>query len=134
MGGFFGAISKRDCVLDIFFGVDYHSHLGNRRGGMAIYDEDKGFQRQIHNIENSPFRTVMNALRIAASHLVTTVLLVALFALAIAATLVLPYGAFAYTPFCVFLAARPIWGVFQKVMAMPEVTVAGADHLENEGE
>ena len=84
--------------------------------------------------ENSPFRTVMNALRIAASHLVTTVLLVALFALAIAATLVLPYGAFVYTPFCVFLAARPIWGVFQKVMAMPEVTVAGADHLENEGE
>jgi len=57
MGGFFGAISKRDCVLDIFFGVDYHSHLGNRRGGMTIYDEEKGFQRQIHNIENSPFRT-----------------------------------------------------------------------------
>ena len=57
MGGFFGAISKRDCVLDIFFGVDYHSHLGTRRGGMAIYDKDTGFQRQIHNIENSPFRT-----------------------------------------------------------------------------
>ena len=58
MGGFFGAISKRDCVLDIFFGVDYHSHLGTRRGGMAIYDAAQGrFQRQIHNIENSPFRT-----------------------------------------------------------------------------
>ena len=57
MGGFFGAISKRDCVLDIFFGVDYHSHLGTRRGGMAIYDKTSGFQRQIHNIENTPFRT-----------------------------------------------------------------------------
>ena len=57
MGGFFGAISKRDCVLDIFFGVDYHSHLGTRRGGMAIYDANTGFQRQIHNIENTPFRT-----------------------------------------------------------------------------
>ena len=57
MGGFFGAISHRDCVLDIFFGTDYHSHLGTRRGGMAIYDEKDGFQRQIHNIENTPFRT-----------------------------------------------------------------------------
>ena len=57
MGGFFGAISRRDCVLDVFFGVDYHSHLGTRRGGMAIYDPDTGFQRQIHNIENTPFRT-----------------------------------------------------------------------------
>ncbi len=57
MGGFFGAVSKRDCVLDIFFGVDYHSHLGTRRGGMIIYDEQDGFQRQIHNIENTPFRT-----------------------------------------------------------------------------
>ncbi len=57
MGGFFGAISKRDCVLDIFFGVDYHSHLGTRRGGMVIYDHGSGFQRQIHNIENTPFRT-----------------------------------------------------------------------------
>ncbi len=57
MGGFFGAISKRDCVLDIFFGVDYHSHLGTRRGGMVIYDAEDGFQRQIHNIENTPFRT-----------------------------------------------------------------------------
>lgn len=57
MGGFFGAISKRDCVLDIFFGVDYHSHLGTRRGGMAVYGGDGTFQRQIHNIENTPFRT-----------------------------------------------------------------------------
>ncbi len=57
MGGFFGAVSKRDCVLDIFFGTDYHSHLGTRRGGMAIYHRTKGFQRQIHNIENTPFRT-----------------------------------------------------------------------------
>jgi len=61
MGGFFGAISKRDCVLDIFFGVDYHSHLGTRRGGMAIYDSATGFQRQIHNIENTPFRTKFEA-------------------------------------------------------------------------
>ena len=58
MGGFFGAISKRDCVLDVFFGVDYHSHLGTKRGGMAIYDAAAdSFQRQIHNIENTPFRT-----------------------------------------------------------------------------
>lgn len=57
MGGFFGTISKRDCVYDVFFGTDYHSHLGTRRGGMIIYDEKKGFQRQIHSIENSPFRT-----------------------------------------------------------------------------
>ena len=57
MGGFFGAVSKRDCVLDIFFGVDYHSHLGTRRGGMLIFDEKEGFQREIHSIENTPFRT-----------------------------------------------------------------------------
>ena len=57
MGGFFGAVSKRDCVLDVFFGVDYHSHLGTRRGGMVVYDSAAGFQRQIHNIENTPFRT-----------------------------------------------------------------------------
>ncbi len=57
MGGFFGAISKRDCVLDIFFGTDYHSHLGTLRGGIAMYDSERGFQRQIHNIENTPFRT-----------------------------------------------------------------------------
>ncbi|MBQ2866281.1 MAG: amidophosphoribosyltransferase [Clostridia bacterium] len=57
MGGFFGAISKRDVVMDIFFGADYHSHLGTRRGGMAVFDKDKGFQRSIHSIENTPFRT-----------------------------------------------------------------------------
>ncbi len=57
MGGFFGATSKRDVVLDVFFGVDYHSHLGTRRGGMAAVNDEKGFQRDIHNIENSPFRT-----------------------------------------------------------------------------
>ena len=57
MGGFFGAVSKHDCVLDIFFGTDYHSHLGTKRGGMAIYDEKDGFQRNIHNIGNTPFRT-----------------------------------------------------------------------------
>jgi amidophosphoribosyltransferase len=57
MGGFFGAVSKQDVTLDIFFGVDYHSHLGTRRGGMILYDEKDGFQRQIHNIENTPFRT-----------------------------------------------------------------------------
>lgn len=57
MGGFFGAVSKRDCVLDIFFGVDYHSHLGTKRAGMAVYDVKDGFQRQIHSIENTPFRT-----------------------------------------------------------------------------
>ena len=57
MGGFFGAISKRDVTLDIFFGVDYHSHLGTRRGGMIIYDNQDGFQRAIHSTENTPFRT-----------------------------------------------------------------------------
>lgn len=56
MGGFFGVASKTDCVLDLFFGIDYHSHLGTRRGGMAVYGES-GFNRAIHNIENSPFRT-----------------------------------------------------------------------------
>ena len=56
MGGFFGVVSKNDCVMDLFFGVDYHSHLGTRRGGMAVYSEE-GFERAIHNIENSPFRT-----------------------------------------------------------------------------
>lgn len=57
MGGFFGAVSKNDTVLDVFFGTDYHSHLGTRRGGMAAYDESIGLQRKIHKIENSPFRT-----------------------------------------------------------------------------
>ncbi len=57
MGGFFGVISRKSCKYDVFFGTDYHSHLGNRRGGMAFYDTEKGFQRQIHSIENTPFRT-----------------------------------------------------------------------------
>ncbi|WP_294778476.1 amidophosphoribosyltransferase [uncultured Eubacterium sp.] len=57
MGGFFGAVSKDDCVFDLFFGVDYHSHLGTRRAGMAVYDKETGFDKAIHNIENAPFRT-----------------------------------------------------------------------------
>ena len=57
MGGFFGAVSMNDTVLDVFFGTDYHSHLGTRRGGMAAYDKSIGLQRKIHKIENSPFRT-----------------------------------------------------------------------------
>lgn len=56
MGGFFGVVSKKDCVFDLFFGVDYHSHLGTKRAGMAVYGED-GFSRAIHNISNAPFRT-----------------------------------------------------------------------------
>ena len=56
MGGLFGVASKGDCLFDLFFGTDYHSHLGTRRGGMAVYGE-KGFDRAIHNIENTPFRT-----------------------------------------------------------------------------
>ncbi|MBO7251716.1 MAG: amidophosphoribosyltransferase [Oscillospiraceae bacterium] len=57
MGGFFGAVSHKNCKYDVFFGTDYHSHLGTKRGGLAFYDEQQGFQRQIHNIENTPFRT-----------------------------------------------------------------------------
>lgn len=56
MGGFFGVVSKEDCMFDLFFGTDYHSHLGTRRAGLVVYG-DKGFDRAIHNIENSPFRT-----------------------------------------------------------------------------
>ena len=57
MGGYFGVASREDCVFDLFFGVDYHSHLGTRRAGLAVYDEKDGFEKAIHNIENSPFRT-----------------------------------------------------------------------------
>ena len=57
MGGFFGAVCAHDAIEDVFFGTDYHSHLGTRRGGMAAYDPKRGLQRDIHNIENSPFRT-----------------------------------------------------------------------------
>lgn len=57
MGGYFGVASKEDCVFDLFFGVDYHAHLGTRRAGLAVYDADNGFDKAIHNIENAPFRT-----------------------------------------------------------------------------
>ena len=57
MGGFFGVVSKNNCMTDIFFGVDYHSHLGTRRAGMATYGEENGFTKSIHNIEGTPFRT-----------------------------------------------------------------------------
>ena len=57
MGGFFGAVSREDCVFDLFYGVDYHSHLGTRRAGMAVYSKENGFDKSIHNIENTPFRT-----------------------------------------------------------------------------
>ena len=57
MSGFFGVVSKSDCVFDLFFGVDFHSHLGTRRAGLAVYSQDAGFDRSIHNIEGAPFRT-----------------------------------------------------------------------------
>ena len=56
MGGFCGVVSEKDCVSDLFFGTDYHSHLGTHRGGMAVLGAD-GFQRSIHNIQNAPFRS-----------------------------------------------------------------------------
>lgn len=57
MSGFFGVASTQSCVLDLFFGTDYHSHLGTRRAGMTVYGKEHGFERAIHNIENTPFRT-----------------------------------------------------------------------------
>ncbi|MGN0805780.1 MAG: amidophosphoribosyltransferase, partial [Candidatus Coproplasma sp.] len=57
MSGFFGVVSKEDCVFDLFFGTDYHSHLGTRRAGMAVYSPETGFEKSIHSIENAPFRT-----------------------------------------------------------------------------
>ena len=57
MGGFFGVVSKEDCVFDLFYGIDYHSHLGTRRAGMAVYGKEEGFDKAIHNIQNTPFRT-----------------------------------------------------------------------------
>ena len=57
MGGFFGAVTHKNCKYDVFFGTDYHSHLGTKRGGLAFYDKAKGFDRQIHSISNTPFRT-----------------------------------------------------------------------------
>ena len=67
MGGFFGAVSENDCVTDVFFGTDYHSHLGTRRGGMTAWCKTHGFQRAIHSIENSPFRTKFES-DVAAMH------------------------------------------------------------------
>ena len=60
MGGFFGAISKENCVTDLFYGTDYNSHLGTKRAGMATYNKESGFRRTIHNIENSYFRSLFN--------------------------------------------------------------------------
>ena len=57
MGGFFGVTTTRDAIQDVFFGTDYHSHLGTKRGGISAYDKEIGLQREIHNIEKSPFRT-----------------------------------------------------------------------------
>lgn len=57
MSGYFGVASKNDCMFDLFFGTDYHSHLGTRRAGLAVYSREEGFNRAIHNIENAPFRT-----------------------------------------------------------------------------
>ena len=57
MSGFFAVASKQDCVFDLFFGTDYHSHLGTRRGGMATYSAENGFKRVIHSIQHAPFRT-----------------------------------------------------------------------------
>ena len=57
MGGFFGVVTKDDCVFDLFYGVDYHSHLGTRRAGMAVYSKENGFDKSIHSIENTQFRT-----------------------------------------------------------------------------
>ena len=69
MGGFFGAASQTDCVFDLFFGIDYHSHLGTRRAGMAVYSPETGFDKAIHNIENAPFRNeVYNGIAIYAWH------------------------------------------------------------------
>jgi amidophosphoribosyltransferase len=56
MSGFFGSISKHDCVFDVFYGTDYHSHLGTKRAGLAYFSKEKGFQRAIHNIEDGYFR------------------------------------------------------------------------------
>ena len=57
MGGFFGTVSKTSCVTDLFYGTDYNSHLGTKRGGLATYSEEQGFIRSIHNLQSSYFRT-----------------------------------------------------------------------------
>lgn len=77
--------------------------------------------------ENSPVRTLFNALRIALCNIGTTVILVVMIALAIFCTLVLPHGAFIYIPFCAFLSARPVWNIFEAVMRNPDVIVDGID-------
>ena len=84
--------------------------------------------------ENSPLRTVMNALRIAICNILKTVILLVIFAASIAMFIIFPFGAVFYTPICVFLAARPIWSVFKKVIEMPEVTVTNQDEFENDGD
>ncbi len=84
--------------------------------------------------ENTAFRTVGNALRIAASHFTTTLILVLLFGLAIFLTLLFPLGTFLYVPACAFLAARPTWNVFTKVLARPEVQSGPASGEDAEGE
>lgn len=82
--------------------------------------------------ENTPVRTLFNALRIALCNIGTTVILVAMIALAIFCTLVLPYGAFLYIPFCVFLSARPVWNIFEAVMRNPDVIVDGVDETDRQ--
>lgn len=57
MGGFFGTVSKSSCVTDLFYGTDYNSHLGTKRGGLATYSQEKGFIRSIHNLESTYFRS-----------------------------------------------------------------------------
>ena len=57
MGGFFGTIGRKSCVADLFYGTDYNSHTGTRRGGMATYDHETGFKRVIHSLESTYFRT-----------------------------------------------------------------------------
>ena len=57
MGGFFGTVSTRSCVTDLYYGTDYNSHMGTKRGGMATYSEEKGFIRSIHNLESAYFRS-----------------------------------------------------------------------------
>ena len=57
MGGFFGTVSKADCITDLFYGTDYNSHLGTKRGGMATFSKESGFARAIHNLESSYFRS-----------------------------------------------------------------------------
>ena len=82
--------------------------------------------------ENTPLRTVTNALRIAASHFLTTLILIVLFAFAIFCTLIFPFGAFVYVPFCVFLSARPTWNVFMKVTGRSDVIVGESEKQEND--